>query len=233
MHRDLKPGNVLLDENGEIRICDFGTCRSDEERVENTGSVGSPLFIAPEMWREEPYGPPIDVYSFAMTLYSIFRGPNITWEDGSLLAAGGHPTFQFINRVGRGTRYKKPENRERPIPEPIWELIQECWKHNPADRPTFDDLVGRMRRGDELTFPGTDMAAYREYQERIMKGNREATESMFSKFGGEHDANTIMRRAREGNALAVEQLKRSLLNKMTSDDNAQEYRPYDFLKEIS
>jgi serine/threonine protein kinase len=63
IHRDLKPENVLLDKCGWVRIGDLGSCRLVDMNVTQTKLVGTPLYMAPEMYDEGEYTVAVDVYS--------------------------------------------------------------------------------------------------------------------------------------------------------------------------
>jgi serine/threonine protein kinase len=50
IQRDLKPSNLLLDENHPVKVRDFGTCRFHSPNMTMTGGLGNPMYRAPEMW---------------------------------------------------------------------------------------------------------------------------------------------------------------------------------------
>ena len=74
IHRDVKPQNILADESLTIvKVTDFGLSIVREESTRNSG-VGTPVYMAPEMLQELPYGPAADVYSLAITMWELVAG---------------------------------------------------------------------------------------------------------------------------------------------------------------
>ncbi|MEU6194300.1 protein kinase [Streptomyces sp. NPDC047061] len=78
VHRDIKPGNLLLDAVGSVKIGDFGIARFMDDpggALTATGQiVGTSLYIAPERALGQPAGPPSDVYSLGCVLYQLLTG---------------------------------------------------------------------------------------------------------------------------------------------------------------
>ncbi|MFJ9896456.1 serine/threonine-protein kinase [Streptomyces sp. NPDC091280] len=78
VHRDIKPGNLLLDADGSVKIADFGIAQFMNDpsgALTATGQiVGTSLYIAPERALGQPAGPPSDVYSLGCVLYQLLVG---------------------------------------------------------------------------------------------------------------------------------------------------------------
>jgi serine/threonine protein kinase len=76
VHRDVKPANVLLGDDGRSRLTDFGIARLiDSAKVTSTGMmVGTASYLAPEQVAGEPVGPPADVYALGLVLLECLTG---------------------------------------------------------------------------------------------------------------------------------------------------------------
>ena len=76
VHRDVKPANVFLDDDGNFYLGDFGIALERTELADPAAalSAGSPAYAAPEQLRREPIGPQADVHGFGITLYEALTG---------------------------------------------------------------------------------------------------------------------------------------------------------------
>jgi serine/threonine protein kinase len=162
IHRDLRPLNVFVNTRGEPVLTGFFFSRFYSESDQLTMCIGTPLFMAPELSTDTDrpdYSDKVDVYAYGLLLHSIFT-------DTPVLTTGRVRNWpQLIMRTGHGTRYVRPDG----TPDAFWQLITECWDHDPDRRPSFADITERMMRCDDFTFEGTDMAEYHEYRDRIVR----------------------------------------------------------------
>ncbi|NUT41551.1 MAG: serine/threonine protein kinase, partial [Thermoactinospora sp.] len=121
VHRDFKPGNVLLGPDGP-RVIDFGIARDATTTATVTSQiVGTPAFIAPEQLTGSPAGAASDVFAWGVTM---------------AVAATGTPPFgddsipAVINRV----LHERPETTG--VQPPLRELVERCMDKDPGRRPT-------------------------------------------------------------------------------------------------
>jgi serine/threonine protein kinase len=72
IHRDLKPGNVLIDDDGRPRISDLGLCRGEGSNW--TNDVGTKAYLSPEAIRDNIYGSAVDVFGFGVVVFELIVG---------------------------------------------------------------------------------------------------------------------------------------------------------------
>jgi serine/threonine protein kinase len=159
IHRALSARAVFLDSRFEPRIGRLGRAKIFTDPLKMTMDIGDRMHMAPELFDADAYDQSVDVFAFAVLLVEVF-GP------AQFLGQGGRPVCnvrQHLRLVCRGHRCERPPG----MPDPFWALITDCWDQDPAKRPTFPVIVDRLKRSPELILPGTDAAAYREYQGRL------------------------------------------------------------------
>jgi beta-lactam-binding protein with PASTA domain len=75
VHRDIKPHNVILDEEGRAKVTDFGIARAGASDMTETGSVmGTAQYLSPEQAQGQPVSPRSDLYSIGVMLYELLTG---------------------------------------------------------------------------------------------------------------------------------------------------------------
>ena len=158
VHRDLRPQNVFLNDQYEVKIADFGLAKMGID-IRQTQNVGSPQFMAPELIRGEGYDKSVDVYAYAVLAYTTFT--NNSELDGD--RATKEQTGRFMRRITEGFRLKRvPE-----IPDQWFDLISRCWLDDPVSRPTFAQILEEMEASDRYVIEGTNIREYHRYRDRL------------------------------------------------------------------
>ncbi|XP_050219400.1 uncharacterized protein LOC126669865 [Mercurialis annua] len=134
IHRDLKSSNLLVDKNWTVKVGDFGLSRLKHETYLTTKTgKGTPQWMAPEVLRNEPSDEKSDVYSFGVILWELAT-EKIPWDNLN--------SMQVIGAVGfMNQRLEIPKNVD-----PQWaSLIESCCHSDPHCRPTFQELLEKLR----------------------------------------------------------------------------------------
>lgn len=141
VHRDIKPGNLLVTPDGTIKITDFGIARlADQVPLTATGQVmGTVQYLAPEQAGGKPASPATDVYSLGIVAYE---------------ALAGKRPFRGESQVAIAMAQIKeaPPALPSSIPEPVRALVMSCMAKKPEGRPASADDLSQaalaLARGD-------------------------------------------------------------------------------------
>jgi serine/threonine-protein kinase len=140
VHRDVKPGNVLISPMGQVKVADFGIARavSARENLTQTGTVmGTATYFSPEQARGEAVDPRSDVYSLGIVLYELLVGtPPFTGDNPVSVA------YKHVSEPPPPVRERNPR-----VPEPLEAVTMRTLAKNPANRyPSADELAADLRR---------------------------------------------------------------------------------------
>jgi hypothetical protein len=141
VHRDIKPGNLLITPDGRVKITDFGIARiADQVPLTATGQVmGTVQYLSPEQASGHPASPATDTYSLGIVAYECLAGKRPFTGESQVAIA-----MAQIN--------EQPPPLPPTVPIPVQNLVMAMIAKKPADRPSSSATVARaataLRRGD-------------------------------------------------------------------------------------
>ena len=141
VHRDIKPGNLLITPDGRVKITDFGIARiADQVPLTATGQVmGTVQYLSPEQASGHAASPTTDIYSLGIVAYECLAGKRPFTGESQVAIA-----MAQIN--------EQPPPLPVTVSEPVRNLVLSMIAKNPADRPASAAHVSRaaqaLRRGD-------------------------------------------------------------------------------------
>uniref|UniRef100_A0A8C2WWT8 mitogen-activated protein kinase kinase n=1 Tax=Cyclopterus lumpus TaxID=8103 RepID=A0A8C2WWT8_CYCLU len=137
IHRDIKPSNILLDRNGNIKLCDFGISGQLVDSIAKTRDAGCRPYMAPE--RIDPsasrqgYDVRSDVWSLGITLYELATGrfPYPKWNS----------VFDQLTQVVRGDPPQLSNSEERRFSPKFISFVNVCLTKDESKRPKYKELL--------------------------------------------------------------------------------------------
>ncbi|MGV8112410.1 MAG: tetratricopeptide repeat protein [Lentimicrobium sp.] len=156
LHLDLKPTNILVDSNGQVKLLDFGIATGFAAGKSGQRSfAGTPAIAAPEQLRGEPVSAATDVYQLGMLLHKLISGNYPLAEDAS-------PSEGFT-RFNPQSLIREPEIASGIRPE-ISAIIGKCLGKNPEERYTSPAELLRDIRNYQQHYPVTALPYSLKYR---------------------------------------------------------------------
>ncbi|WP_248960032.1 serine/threonine-protein kinase [Sphaerisporangium perillae] len=134
VHRDIKPGNVLIDgATGRLRLTDFGVARivHGPGLTQTTSIIGTPAYLSPEVADGSVPTPAVDVYAVGLILYELLAGRPPFVGDHPMVLLRQHATAMPRRLPG--------------MPDVLWSVISACAAKDPAARPHAGEVAAVLR----------------------------------------------------------------------------------------
>ncbi|MEM9564576.1 MAG: Stk1 family PASTA domain-containing Ser/Thr kinase [Actinomycetota bacterium] len=141
VHRDVKPGNIMINQSGQVKVADFGIARAfggGDDELTQTGSVmGTASYFSPEQAQGKPVDPRSDLYSLGVVLYEMLTGePPFTGHTPVAIA------FKHVQETAPRVRQRNPS-----APPALDAVVDKLLHKDPAMRyPAADELRADLRR---------------------------------------------------------------------------------------
>ena len=135
IHGDVKPANIMVTEDGHVKLSDFGIARFATQ-VSGSGRImGTPAYLAPEQIQGEPHSSKSDIFSLGIVLYQMLTG--VPPFEGSSVAA---VCAQILT-----TDPVPPSKRNPALPSGLDHIVMRCLAKDPADRyPSGEGLAASL-----------------------------------------------------------------------------------------
>ncbi|XP_051563731.1 tyrosine-protein kinase receptor Tie-1 isoform X3 [Myxocyprinus asiaticus] len=151
IHRDLAARNVLVGDNLVAKIADFGLSRGEEVYVKKTMGRLPVRWMAIESLNYSVYTTKSDVWSFGVLL----------WE---IVSLGGTPycgmtCAELYEKLPQGYRMEQPRNCDNEV----YELMRQCWRDRPYERPPFSQISVQLNRMQEARKAYVNMALFENF----------------------------------------------------------------------
>jgi len=141
VHRDIKPGNILISKRGEIKLADFGIASDSQEEdtlTESGVALGTPAYMPPEQFENSAtVDSRADIYALGIMLYEMVTGTK---------PYPGTFSVETLNTIKKG-RYIKPSKIDKTVPKEIEKLIHKMIRPNPKKRyQTIDQVLKQVKK---------------------------------------------------------------------------------------
>lgn len=136
VHCDIKPGNIMLDNSGQIYLADFGIARHAESTTTTMAGAGTPAYMAPEQIREMPVNAQTDVYSLGVVLFEMLTGQRPFRGDEAHTLGHGNTTGERIRYAHLHLAPPNPSTVNPSVSQAMSTVILKALQKQGGDRHT-------------------------------------------------------------------------------------------------
>jgi serine/threonine protein kinase len=164
IHGDVKPANILISEEGRIKLTDFGMARVASRDAKDTPLLGTPAYWCPEQILGKPQDGRSDIFSLGVVLYEMITGHRPFDAD----------TLQGICARVMSSTPLPPSQTNPSLPSGLNELVASCLEKDPALRRASaedlaDDLYPFARRKVPVQVPAPQASSLRHRAARLLR----------------------------------------------------------------
>lgn len=191
IHRDIKPENIFISPAGDFKLGDFGIARTAEKTTSGMSKKGTYTYMAPEVYRDQPYGTTVDIYSLGIVLYWLLnenRSPFLPAYPAAITHSDRERALR--NRMG-GEEIPAPKNADARLAE----IVLKACAYNPKERYSSPvqmrqelEAILYDQREAAVIFPDGDELPARSVRETPSERTLDATESAFPSKRTGHQA---------------------------------------------
>ncbi len=139
IHRDVTPGNVMVDENGQVKVMDFGLAKMNEgpHQAITTGIVGTPAYMSPEQVSGESLDYRTDIWSWGVVLYEMLAG-KLPFSESRVAAL----VYAIVNKEAVALNDLDPD-----VPAYLERIVERALAKRPENRfANFDEVLVQLEQ---------------------------------------------------------------------------------------
>jgi serine/threonine-protein kinase len=149
VHCDVKPGNIMIDQGGDIYLTDFGVARHSNSDITTMGTFGTPAYMAPEQILGHPVTPATDVYALGVMLFEMLTGQRPFRGDNEGTDKSGETVQERIRHGHLNLPPPDPRSINSSISVPLSMVVLQALSKDPTQRyhsteSFFDAVCGAV-----------------------------------------------------------------------------------------
>ncbi|MCR5011631.1 MAG: serine/threonine protein kinase [Lachnospiraceae bacterium] len=191
MHRDIKPANIFVSANGDFKLGDFGISRIVAKSNGASTKVGTPDYMAPEVYKGDSYDNSVDIYSLGIVLYRFFNNNRLPF-----LPTENDAAITYSHREDAIARRMRGEALPMPVcgDKELYQVLTKAAAYNPSERyqeptelkmdllnlksGTPDSVMDDFDDGKTIAKPTPDLSSFRNTATKTAAADFEEDKTM-------------------------------------------------------